>query len=78
MKQEQKETPKAQKAPTPDPALVRQNQLQQAIQATNKQILDMQGQQKLVTDMLRGLEIQAAEQRGALREAMRPAETTGE
>ena len=67
-----KEPEQKTEAPKPDPALVRQNQIRQAIQQVNKQIIDMQGQQKLVNDMLRGLEIQAAELRGALQEAMRP------
>ena len=55
-------------APQPDPALMRQQQLQQQYQQINGRIMELRQQETLVKDMITDATIQAAEIRGALKE----------
>ena len=55
-------------APQPDPALMRQQQLQQQYQQINGRIMELRQQESLVKDMITDATIQAAEIRGALKE----------
>lgn len=55
-------------APQPDPALARQQQLQQQYQQINGRIMELRQQKTLVEDMITSATIQAAEIRGAMNE----------
>lgn len=55
-------------APQPDPALMRQQQLNQQYQQVNGRIMELRQQETLVKDMITDATIQAAEIRGAMKE----------
>ena len=66
-----KKTPEPEKtayAPQPDPALMRQQQLQQQYQQINGRIGELRQQEALLKDMITDATIQAAEIRGAVKE----------
>jgi len=54
-----------------DPTMTRQQQLQTQLQQTHQRINELSMQQNQISNMIRGLEIQAAELRGALAESLR-------
>jgi len=57
-----------QDSPSVDPALMRQQELQQQYQQINGRIMELRQQETLVKDMITDATIQAAEIRGALKE----------
>ena len=60
-------TPPEQTAtPTPDPLLMRQQQLQQQLQQTNKQIMDLKQQKGMIEDMIASANNQAQQIVGAM------------
>jgi uncharacterized phage infection (PIP) family protein YhgE len=67
-KPQNSEAEKTVDAPQPDPALMRQQQLQQQYQQINGQIMDLRQKESLIKDMITDATIQAAEIRGALKE----------
>lgn len=54
--------------PEPNPALLRQQQLQEQYQQINGRIMELRQQESLVKDMITDATMQAAEIRGAMKE----------